>query len=83
MDDFYGAQLREAYALRDGVVLDSGKLPEIVDRGDGSFQAGSWLFTLEDDGDTQRVFNDLHAWASWYRFLISKTNQPQGRMTGE
>jgi len=83
MDDFYEAQLREAFALRDGVVLDEAKLPEVVDKGDGNFQVGSWLFTLDDDGDATRALKDLHSWASWYRFLISRTNQEQRRVTGE
>jgi hypothetical protein len=83
MDDFYEAQLREAFALRDGVVLDAAKLPEVVEVAKGNFEVGSWRFTLEDDGDATRALADLHVWASWYRFLISKTNQPQRRVTGE
>jgi hypothetical protein len=82
MKDFYEAQLGEAFALRDGVVLDANKFPEVVVKGDGNFEVGSWIFTLEDDGDTPRVLADLHAWASWYRFLISRTNQEQRRVTG-
>jgi hypothetical protein len=82
MDDFYEAQLREAFALRDGVVLDAAKLPEVFDKGNGSFRVGKWWFTLEDDGDTPKVLDDLHAWASWYRFLISRTNKQERRLTG-
>lgn len=83
MTDFYEAQLREAFALRDGVVLDASKLPEVVDKGDGNFRVGDWWLTFDDDGDVTRVLKDLHSWAAWYRFLISKQNGEQRRVTGE
>lgn len=83
MNDFYEAQLREAFALRDGVVLDAAKLPEVVEVAKGNFQVGTWLFTLEDDGDVTRLLADLHSWAAWYRFLISKTTTEGRRLTGE
>lgn len=79
MNDFYEAKMREAYALRDGVVLDSANLPEVTQDDAGFFRVGSWRFDLVDDGDSDKVLQDLHSWASWYRFLISK--QPKkGRL---
>ena len=82
MNDFYDAKMREAYALRHGVVLDPNKLVEPVQDGAGFFWVGSWCFDLVEDGDADRVLQDLHAWASWYRFLTSK--QPKSkRLTGK
>jgi hypothetical protein len=44
MSDFFEAQLREAYALRDGVVLDPAKFPEVTQDEAGFFRVGSWAF---------------------------------------
>jgi hypothetical protein len=82
MNDFYDARMREAYALRDGVVLDPAKFPEVVEVDKGRFRVGSWVFDLVDDGDVDQVLQDLYAWASWYRFLGPKRTQAK-RMTGD
>jgi hypothetical protein len=81
MNDFFEAQLREAYALRDGVVLDPAKFPEVTQDEAGFFRVGGWAFDLVEDGDPDKVLQDLHTWGAWYRFIVSK--QPKkGRVTG-
>jgi hypothetical protein len=42
MTDFYEAQLRGAYAMRDGVVLDPARFPEVAEDEAGFF-SGWWL----------------------------------------
>ena len=82
MNDFYEARVAEAYALRDGVVLDPAKFPEVTQDEAGFFRVGGWAFDLVEDGDPDKVLQDLHVWGAWYRFIVSK--QPKKRrVTGD
>jgi hypothetical protein len=55
MSEFFEAQLREAYALRDGVVLDPAKFTEVKQDEAGFFRVGSWAFDIVEDGDADKV----------------------------